>query len=351
MNNKLVIENLFNSWKNRDYEVIENICSKDFSLRDRFLYSNLGSKESLTYFKKQKLINYELLNFTEGNETVYFNSNSNFEINGQLFNVKLHYKISFIDGLIYKVFEEEKNNSLKRIKCVVAYDGTSFFGFQKQQNDITIQSKIEEAICKVSKEKVNIHSSGRTDAGVHALNQVFHFDTSSVIDSEKWRIVINANLPKSILIKDSIRVPQSFHSRYDSVSKEYMYIINTKEYTPTNRNYEWFVKDIDIKRLKLEVSKIVGAHDFRSFAKVSDDVLTTREILEASVEVIDDKIKIYLRGTGFLRYMVRNIVGVLVDISTQNTTLDILEVINKRDRDFAKNTAPACGLYLKEVKY
>lgn len=351
MNNNHIIKEFFLLWSNKNFSKLDLILDPSFSFRDRLLISHLGYDKSFKHLNSRTIHAYKILNIVDGENMIFADVEVNFLSNGQHLTELYHYKFKLVSSRIINVFEELIDDSLKRIKCIVSYDGSDFFGYQKQDNVHSVQSEIEKAIFNITGDNITIHSSGRTDSKVHALNQVFHFDTTSKIDSAKWRIVLNSYLPDSILIKNSTIVPQSFHSRYDTLSKEYMYIINVSEYNPVRRNYEWFKSKINIDLLESELNKIVGIHDFRTFSKVPKNIDTIREIYSVKLEVSMNQIYIYIKGNGFLRYMVRNLVGALVDISRGDTNLDILEIMSKQDRDYAKNTAFAGGLYLKEVIY
>lgn len=259
-------------------------------------------------------------------------------------------KIEVKDSLIFKVYEVKKLVDKKRIKCVIQYDGSMFYGYQKQPRQTTIQTTIEAAIKSVLDEDVIIHSSGRTDKGVHAYNQVIHFDTASSIPGHNIYKLLNKVLPDAINIKSSIEVHETFHSRYDILSKEYVYIINKKEYDVTRRNYEWFVPNLDTDVLKKELSLLIGTHDFASFTKTTDKD-TVRTIYEIRVEEDETHIKVFIKGNGFLRYMVRNIIAYSVNVVTGKTDFTLLDILAKKDNSVIKDIAPAGGLYMNEVKY
>ena len=259
-------------------------------------------------------------------------------------------KIEVKDSLIYKVYEVEKLLDKKRIKCIVQYDGSMFFGYQKQPNQTTIQSTIEDAIKSALNEEVIIHSSGRTDKGVHAYNQVIHFDTKTSIPGNNIYKLINKALPDAINIKSSEEVHETFHSRYDILFKEYVYIINKKEFDVTKRNYEWFVPNIDTELLRDELKSLLGTHDFASFTKTTDKD-TIRTIFDIRLEEDETYIKVFIKGNGFLRYMVRNIIAYSVHVVTGKTNLTLQDILAKKDNSVIKDIAPAGGLYMNEVKY
>jgi len=203
----------------------------------------------------------------------------------------------------------------------------------------------------LTKEEITIHSSGRTDKGVHAINQVFHFDTISKIDPKDFARVLKSYLPDSIYIKSSEKVHATFHSRYDSYSKEYTYKLNLGEYDPIQRNYEWNVTNIDINLLKKELNSIIGTHNFTSFTKTKEDKIMTRTIFDVNIEERGDYLFISIIGSGFLRYMVRYIIGTVVEISKGNINDSLLDFISYKNSSKVLWKAPSSGLYLKEVIY
>ncbi len=261
-------------------------------------------------------------------------------------------KIKIKDNKIYKVYEEIPN-SARRIKCVCAYDGSSYSGYQKQQNASSIQETIETAITKAFKldNQVRIHSSGRTDKGVHAINQVFHFDLDTQIKIDKIPMILNSYLPSSILIKSCDDVDHTFHSRYDVKEKEYIYKININEYNPIQRNYEWFIKDFDLHKFNEQLNKIVGEHDFTSFTKANKNHSNIRTIFKTYTDVQGNYVYVHIKGNGFLRYMVRNIVGAIIAINQGKLNYSITELLELKDVNLIKDKAPANGLYLYDVKY
>jgi tRNA pseudouridine38-40 synthase len=225
-----------------------------------------------------------------------------------------------------------------------------FNGYQKQPTKNTVQDEIELAIYKATKSKCIIHSSGRTDSGVHAYNQVFHFDIDSKIPDDKFKDVLNSFLPDGIYIKDSIQVHETFHSRYDIEYKEYVYKINKKEYDVIMRNYEWYPGIVDYTVFKNELKSIIGTHDFTSLTKTNEKS-NVRTIFDISFVENDHYIYTYIRGNGFLRYMVRNIIASAIIVAQNKTSLDLLGIINKKDNNILKDIAPSGGLYMNKVKH
>lgn len=239
-----------------------------------------------------------------------------------------------------------------------SYDGTRYHGYQKQINDISIQEEIEKMLTKInSNEKVVIHATGRTDAGVHALNQKAHFDLKNNISEEKIKNSLNKLLPQDIYIKKVEKVSDDFHARYNVKSKEYVYKINTGEYNPLERNYVYQLnKSLNIELMDEALMFFVGEHNFKSFTKTTDEIKDYNRIIYSYKIEYDSNDKniiiISLVGNGFLRYMVRNIVGTLVEVGLGlRSPNEIPSIFEEEDRIFSGKTAPACGLYLKNVSY
>ncbi len=240
-----------------------------------------------------------------------------------------------------------------RYLLTFSYDGSNFKGYQKQINKRTIQSIIEEVLSKITNEKIKIYSSGRTDALVHALNQKAHFDLNKDIDLEKFRYSMNSLLPDDIYIKDIVKVDDNFHARYNVLNKEYVYKINIGEYNPLERNYIYqYNHDLDINNMCKAIKLFVGTYDFKSFTTNDLDKDTIRTIFDAYLTLDNDIITIVFKGNGFLRYMVRNMVGILIEVGQGKRDYnDITKIINFKDRKKAGIKAPANGLYLKDVNY
>ncbi len=241
-----------------------------------------------------------------------------------------------------------------RFKCECSYDGSSFKGFQVQKNGNTIQSEIEKALKKISNEDIKIYASGRTDSGVHAMGQVFHFDTSCNINASGVKRALNSYLPSAIHINDVEEVDSDFHARFSAIKKEYHYLINFGEYNPIRRDYEYQYpyKKIDRSLLEKASKLFIGTKDFRSFTKNQDLDNTVRTIY--SIDFIWDKdlLTIKIVGNGFMQNMVRIMVAMWLEVARGRYTLEELnDIMEKKDRTFAPKTAPSCGLYLYKVYY
>lgn len=242
-----------------------------------------------------------------------------------------------------------------RYLMTFSYDGTLYNGYQKQPDKNTIQDKIEESLTKINNnEFVSLVATGRTDKGVHALNQKAHFDLNTNIRTDKLKLALNSMLPNDIYIKDICNIDNDFHARFKVLKKEYVYKINLGEYNPIDRNYIYqYNKKLNIKAMKKAIKFFVGNHNFKSFTS-SDDIRESydRIIYNAKIECKKDIISIIFIGNGFLRYMVRNMVGTLIEIGEGiKKPKDIQFILDARDRTQAGKTAPAEGLYLKNVYY
>lgn len=239
-----------------------------------------------------------------------------------------------------------------------SYDGSKYKGYQKQPNEKSIQEEIEKALTKINSNKeVTIHASGRTDAGVHAINQKAHFDMDLIIECDKLRHSLNSIIPKDIYVRGIVNVDDDFHARYNVKAKEYVYKINTGVYNPIEKDYVYqHNKRLDINEMQRALKYLEGTHDFKSFSKCDeekDDYVRT--IVQAALERDTKNIKkitISFLGTGFLRYMVRNLVGTLIEIGEgKYRSEDIIKILEAKDRTKAGICAPPNGLYLKDVFY
>ena len=239
-----------------------------------------------------------------------------------------------------------------------SYDGSKYNGYQKQPKVRTIQGEIEKALKKLNGGKdVSLVASGRTDAGVHAYHQRAHFDMEKEIPIANIRSGLNSLIPDDIYISSIAQVDDKFHARFDVKAKEYIYKINMGPYNPIEKDYVFqYNKKLDIPEVERALKYIEGTHDFRSFVKIDeekDDYVRT--ILQTNL-IRDTKnvnmITISIFGTGFMRYMVRNIVGMLIEIGEgKYKSEDMIDILKAKDRTKAGICAPACGLYLKDVYY
>ena len=244
---------------------------------------------------------------------------------------------------------------INRFKVIVSYDGTNYNGWQRQSNGLGIQEVIEKVLSKITKENIEIIGSGRTDKHVHALGQVFHFDTSVNMDANNFKYALNGLLPKDIYIKDISLCDLNFHARFSAISKTYIYKINIGEYNPLLFNYTYCQSNkLDIELMK-ECSKIfIGEHDFSSFCANSFDIhpIQIREIYNIKFNIINNILEIEYTGNGFLRYMVRMISACLIQVGNNKLSIrEVRDILESKDKEAFKFNALANGLYLKEVLY
>ena len=235
-----------------------------------------------------------------------------------------------------------------------SYSGANFSGYQKQPGKRTVQDEIEKVLSSINNNSVKLTSSGITDALVNAIHQKAHFDLDKKIGAYKLNGALNSYLPDDIYVNSVTKVDNLFHARYMVKSKTYEYLINTGDYNPLLRTHVYqYCKPLNIRKMKKAVKYFIGKHDFTTFVSAEDKKEDkVREIYDASVDEKDGIIKITFKGSGFLKYQVRNMVGTLIKIGEEKVLPDIiLSLLEKKDRKCAFLCAPAQGLTLTDVKY
>ncbi len=242
---------------------------------------------------------------------------------------------------------------MKRVKLVVAYDGTAYHGWQIQPGARTIEGELNRTLSELLQEEIQVIGASRTDSGVHALCNVAVFDTDTRIPAEKLSYALNQRLPEDIRIQSSCEVEADFHPRHCDSRKTYEYRILNREFPlPTKRLYAHFTYvPLDVSKMEKAASYLIGEHDFKSFCATAAVVETTvRTLYEATVGRENDEIVIRVCGNGFLYNMVRIIAGTLMEVGRGNLEPEgMKEILEAKDRTVAGPTAPACGLTL--VKY
>jgi len=243
----------------------------------------------------------------------------------------------------------------RNIKIKLAYDGSAFFGWQIQPGKRTVQSTVEGCLRRLLGHPVSVIAAGRTDTGVHALSQIINVHTYTPIPTFRLLRALNNMLPHDITALSADTAASEFHARYMAQSKQYVYIIDTEgPISPFLARYVLHVGyKIDMCAMEKAAGYFVGEHDFTSFMGTGSCVKTTHRLMSVS-EVIQKRSKIYyfIEGNGFLRHMVRNIVGTLLLVARGKLDPDdIPQIIKNRDRSCAGPTAPARGLYLFNVNY
>lgn len=243
----------------------------------------------------------------------------------------------------------------RNISLVVEYDGTDYHGWQCQSNAKTVQEVVQWNIARILDHPVKIYAAGRTDAGVHAFGQVINFFTEKTIDISTIVKGLNGLLPEDIRVKDAREVDGSFHARYSAKSKSYIYcILNARRHSPFHVRYSWHIPYmVDARLMNETIKDIVGIHDFSSFKKKNEIYKGhEREVLRAGARRRGEFIYIFIEATGFLRYMVRNIVGTLVMVGSGKISRDgFADILESRDRVNAGPTAPPQGLFLRRIRY
>lgn len=236
-----------------------------------------------------------------------------------------------------------------------SYDGTGFSGYQKQPGERTVEGMLENALYNINNHtETRIFSSGRTDRGVHALGQAAHFDIDVNITLYKLKCALNSLLPEDIHVLSTEIVDKNFHARYNAISKTYIYKINVGEYSPIDRNHVYqYCKDLNFDNMHLAINDFLGEHDFKPF--VSEEAIKSsyvRTIYSVDMKKEGDIITISFTGNGFMKYQVRNMVGVLIKIGSGKLTTDSVKNILNGTMDKSKiTTVKGSGLYLKEVVY
>ncbi len=248
---------------------------------------------------------------------------------------------------------EEKG---KNIKLVLEYDGNAYHGWQRQKGEISIQGILEDKIGVITGKRAKLIASGRTDSGVHALHQVCNFLTKTNIDPGSLKKGLNALTPPDIFIKEAEYVPLSFHARYSAKSKTYEYrILNRREPNVFLRHYTWHVpQKLHMAKMRECLSALQGRHDFSSFRSTGSGISNpVRTMILAECHLSRNGIiRIVFEADGFLRHMVRNIVGTIVQVGSGKIEVEkFLEILQARDRQKAGPKAPAQGLFLSMVRY
>ncbi len=245
---------------------------------------------------------------------------------------------------------------MSRFKIIIEYDGSGFVGWQRQENGPSVQQAIEEAIARFCGEAVTVFGAGRTDAGVHALGQVAHFDIGRDASPKTVRDAINYHLkPARIAVVNAERVPEDFHARFSARERSYLYRIANRRARPAlERGRTWWVPTPLDETLMADAARhLIGRHDFTSFRASICQAASPIKTLDALDVVRDgDEIRIEARARSFLHHQVRNMVGTLKLVGEDKWSGDtVREALEARDRSSAGPTAPAEGLYLVEVKY
>jgi len=246
---------------------------------------------------------------------------------------------------------------MRTIKLTLEYDGTLYHGWQLQPGLLTIQGVVQDRLTRMTQEPVRVIGAGRTDAGVHALGQVAHFRTTSTILLPALQRGLNSLLPPDVVVTAVEEVPDSFHARHSARSKVYVYVILNRPYPSALwRHYSWFIPQrLDLASMNTCGRTLIGNHDFTSFRASGDESphsIRTVLSVEATPRTESDLILVTIEANAFLREMVRAIVGTLVSVGRGRISPEAFsDIVRVRDRRRAGVTAPARGLFLREVRY
>lgn len=244
---------------------------------------------------------------------------------------------------------------MSRLKLTIRYDGTQYHGWQVQQNAVTVQQVLQDALESILQQRPGVTGCSRTDAGVHANRFCLHFDYDGAVPPENILRGLNARLPDDISAIEIEKVADDFHARYSVKHKRYnYYICNSKTRNPFLEKYSWHInKLLDVEKMNEAAQQFLGTHDFKGFCAVGSSVVdTVRTIYDFTVTNKDDLIVISVCADGFLYNMVRILVGTLYDTESGKIEIqDIPRIIDSKDRSLAGITAPAKGLFLENITY
>ncbi len=243
---------------------------------------------------------------------------------------------------------------MPNIKLILGYDGTNYHGFQLQENAVTVQGTLEQALGRLLGTAVRVVCAGRTDTGVHAEGQVVNFHAATRIPVDRLPFALNAVLPDDIVVCSAAVVPDSFHARFSAVSKTYAYTIDNAPHPRVlTRKYAYhFRYPLDVAAMAAAASDLVGTHDFAAFRASGSSVVTTvRNLLRLEVLETGRYVTITAEADGFLYHMVRIISGTLLEVGRGRRPPDLKAVLAARERQATGPTAPAHGLVLKAVRY
>ncbi|QIQ20635.1 tRNA pseudouridine(38-40) synthase TruA [Zophobihabitans entericus] len=242
-----------------------------------------------------------------------------------------------------------------KIALGIEYDGSRFFGWQRQQEVVSVQAALEKALSQVANEPIEVFCAGRTDAGVHATGQVVHFETNAPRADVAWTLGVNANLPDSVAVRWSTEVSDDFHARFSATARRYRYVICNQKYRPAilSQGMSHYYHPLDEQKMHQAAQYLLGENDFTSFrASQCQSKTPWRNIHHIKVTRQNQYVVVDIKANAFVHHMVRNIVGSLLEVGYGNKPESwIAELLAAKDRTLAAATAKAEGLYLVKVDY
>tara|TARA_R110001592_G_scaffold31788_1_gene111715 strand:- start:2887 stop:3633 length:747 start_codon:yes stop_codon:yes gene_type:complete len=235
----------------------------------------------------------------------------------------------------------------------ISYNGTSYYGWQIQKSGPTVQAEIEHALSKLLGEKVGIMGSGRTDAGVHAKQQIAHFDTEKTVDLVWLKFRLNSFLSPNVAVNDVVEVNSEAHTRFDAIERSYEYYIHQQKSPFVQELSYYFPKPLNIDLMNEAASKLLGTQDFESFSRIKTEVNNfICNITKAHWKMENDSLVFHVTANRFLRGMVRALVGTLLEVGLGKLTVeDFIKIIERKDRTAAGRAVPPKGLFLSKVTY
>ena len=244
---------------------------------------------------------------------------------------------------------------LMKIALGIEYDGSKYYGWQRENEVRSVQEKLEKALSKVADEPINVFCAGRTDAGVHSTGQVVHFETRAVRQDAAWTLGVNANLPGDIAVRWVKHVADDFHARFCATARRYRYVIYNQRLRPAvlSQGVTHYYLPLDAARMHRAAQSLLGENDFTSFRAVHCQSRTPwRNVMHINVERYGAYVVVDIKANAFVHHMVRNIVGSLMEVGANNRPESwIAELLAAKDRNLAAATAKAEGLYLVAVDY
>ncbi|HED64066.1 MAG TPA: tRNA pseudouridine(38-40) synthase TruA [Planctomycetes bacterium] len=244
---------------------------------------------------------------------------------------------------------------MRNVRVRLSYDGSRFFGWQRQEGFESVQEALEDAIESLTGEHVVVHGAGRTDTGVHALAQAANFHVATRLDDERLLFALNAHLPAGGVLNELETCDDGFHALRDAIGKHYVYVVATTRFRPAfgESFCHWVPGRLDVARMREAARVIVGEHDFTSFASAGSPRRTNvRRVIGLHLVEGRGRLSLAVRGNGFLYNMVRTIAGTLLEVGRGKFSAhDVERILEARDRSLAGPTAPAAGLYLMRVLY